>query len=111
MGKTMGKITTRTRTVPPATAADPKAGRRKAKRSFTLSLQSVAFLESLRKKRPSESVSSVLEEILQAARREEARARADRGIADYYSSLSDAEEREQTEWGEFAVREFAKESR
>jgi hypothetical protein len=56
-------------------------------------------------------VSSVLEEILQAARREEARARADRGIADYYSSLSDAEEREQTEWGEFAVREFAKESR
>jgi hypothetical protein len=47
---------------------------RKAKKSYTLSSESVAFLEALRKKRRARSISAILEEILQGVRRERERA-------------------------------------
>ena len=53
----------------------PKKTDRKAKKSYTLSPESVAFLETLRKRRRAASISSVLEEILQAVRRQQERAR------------------------------------
>jgi hypothetical protein len=82
---------------------------RKAKKSYTLSPESVEFLEALRKRRRAPSVSSILEEILQAARREQGRAAIERATADYYTSLSQGEAEEQTNWGEFALREFPNE--
>ena len=81
----------------------------KAKKSYTLSRDSVAFLEAMRKKRRAPSVSSVLEAILQAVRREQGKAAVERAVADYYGSLSNEEAAEQTEWGEFALGEFPKE--
>ena len=78
---------------------------RKAKKSFTLSAESVAFLEALRRRRRT-SMSSLLEEILQMFRREQGRAALDKAVAAYYSSLSQKESEEQTEWGEFSLREF-----
>jgi len=86
-----------------------KRGERKAKRSFTLSPESVAFLDATRKRRRAPSVSSVLEEILSVVRREQGKAALDRAVSDYYSSLSQEESEEQTNWGEFALREFPKE--
>jgi len=80
---------------------------RKAKKSFTLSVESVAFLEEMRQKSSAESSSAILEEILQAVRREEKRAATDRAITDYYNSLSDEEVAEERQWGEFARRGFA----
>jgi hypothetical protein len=80
---------------------------RKAKKSFTLSVESVAFLEEMRRKSNAESISGILEEILQAARREEKRAATDRAITEYYNSLSDEEVAEERQWGEFARRAFA----
>jgi hypothetical protein len=84
---------------------------RKAKKSYTLSPESVTFLEAMRKKRRAGSISAVLDEILQAVRREHERAMVGRAVADYYESLSTEEATEQAEWGEFALREFPYEER
>jgi len=80
---------------------------RKAKKSFTLSLEVVRFLEATQKKRRAESVSAVLEEILQSVRRQHQRAAVEQTVTDYYSSLSDAEAEEQSHWGEFALAQLA----
>jgi hypothetical protein len=81
----------------------------KAKKSYSLSRQTVAFLEQMRKKRQAESVSAILEDILQNVRREQERASVERAVADYYSSLTDAEVQEHAQWGEFALSQFPKE--
>lgn len=66
------------------------------------------FLESVRKKRRAQSISAVLEEILQATRREEEKANVARSTVEYYDSLSDEEVAEDERWGEFALRHFPK---
>jgi len=84
-------------------------GLRKAKKSYTLSPQTVAFLESMRKKRHAPSTSHVLEEILQAFRRGQEKLALDKAFHDYYSALSPEDANEQVLWGEFALDEFPKE--
>jgi hypothetical protein len=79
---------------------------RKSKKSYTLSPESVEFLEMMRKRRHAPSVSSILEEILQAVRREHGKAALERAIADYYGSLSPQGVEEQRYWSEFAMRQF-----
>ena len=90
--------------------ASAKLSDRKAKKSYTLSSESVAFLERLRKRRRASSTSSVLEDILQSVRRRAERAGIDKAVAAYYSSLSTQEAAEQDEWGDFALRQFPRES-
>jgi hypothetical protein len=80
---------------------------RKAKKSYTLSPESVRFLETMRKRRQAPSVSSVLEEIIQEARHELRKAALDQKISAYYDSLTKEEMDEQAAWGEFSMREFA----
>ena len=82
---------------------------RKAKKSYTLSPESVDFLETLRKKRRARSISFVLEEILQAARREAEMAKINQSVSDYYDSLSDEEMEELSQWGEFGLRQLLQE--
>jgi hypothetical protein len=82
---------------------------RKAKKSYTLSPESIAFLETVRKRRRAASISSVLEGILQTVRRQEERAKVEKSIDDYYSSLSDTQAAEHAEWGDFATSEFLRE--
>ena len=82
---------------------------RKAKKSYTLSPQSIAFLEAMRKRRHSSSTSSVLEEILQVFRRGQEKMAVDQEVADYYESLSIEENQEQARWAEFALAQFPKE--
>ncbi|HUI77830.1 MAG TPA: hypothetical protein VLY24_07925 [Bryobacteraceae bacterium] len=86
-----------------------RSGARKAKKSYTLSPQAVAFLETMRKKRHARSTSHVLEEILQAFRRSQEKLALEKAVTDYYTSLSPADAEEQARWGEFALREFPKE--
>jgi hypothetical protein len=90
------------------TSSSPK--NRKAKKSYTLSQESVEFLEGLRKGRHAPSVSSILKEILQAPRREQGKAAIERAMSDYYSSLSPDGVEEQVDCGEFSMREFPTES-
>lgn len=81
---------------------------RKVKRSYTLSRESVDFLETLREKRRARSVSFVLEEILQAVRRETELAKIKQSVSDYYDSLSDEEMEELSEWGRFGLSQLLK---
>ena len=80
---------------------------RKARKTFTLSPEVVEFLETVCKRRRAPSVSSVLEDILQAARREESNAKLEKAVGSYYDSLSDGEQQEQRDWGQFALRGFS----
>ena len=82
---------------------------RKSKKSYTLSPQSIAFLEAMRKKRHTSSTSLVLEEILQAFRRGQEKMEVDKAVVDYYESLSNDETEEQARWAQFALAEFPKE--
>jgi len=86
-----------------------KRSERKAKKSYTLSSESVAFLEIMRKKRRAPSVSSVLEDILQAVRRRQEQAKIEQSISQYYSSLSSKESKELGDWADFAEAEFTRE--
>lgn len=83
-----------------------KHAERKAKKSYTLSPESVSFLETMRKKRRAASVSSVLEDILQAVRRRQEQVRVEQSVSRYYSSLSRKDATELAEWAEFAESEF-----
>ena len=82
---------------------------RKSKKSFSLSNDSVAFLEALRKRRRANSVSSVLEDILLSVRRAEEKRAIEQSIGEYYDGLSPAEREEETNWGAFALRQFSSE--
>lgn len=79
--------------------------RRKAKKSFTLSPETIAFLDLIRQSRDAESVSAVLEEILQRVRREHERAALDKQMKDHYDSMPDSKATELAEWGDFAMRQ------
>ena len=84
---------------------------RKAKKSFTLSIESVVFLEQMRKKNRAESVSAILEDILQKLRKREKLSAIERETAQYYDSLSDAQVAEQKRWAQFALEQFPHEDR
>jgi hypothetical protein len=81
---------------------------RKVKKSYSLSVGSVKFVEQLRKTRRASSTSSVLDDIVQAYRRAQQRRSLERDIAQYYSSLPDEQVEEEAAWGEFAISELAK---
>jgi hypothetical protein len=83
-----------------------KHAERKAKKSYTLSPESVSFLETMRKKRRAASVSSVLEDILQAVRRRQEQVRVEQSVSRYYSSLTSKDAEELAEWAKFAESEF-----
>jgi hypothetical protein len=85
--------------------------KRKAKKSYTLSPESVAFLEAMRKKRRAVSISAILDEILNGVRRKHELASIERTVAEYYGSLSTEETADQIEWGEFALQEFPNKER
>ena len=88
---------------------NPETAKRKAKKSFTLSRESVAFLDAMRKRRRARSTSSVLEDILRQARVEQEKSAVAKTISEYYSSLTAEEAQEQTLWGDLAMREFPNE--
>ena len=78
----------------------------KEKKSFTLSSESVRFLEEQRIKRNAQSVSAALEEILLAVRKEEEREAIEAAVTKYYDSLTDEDVEEDRQWAEFAASVF-----
>ncbi len=83
----------------------------KDRKSYMISRQSVEFLGLMRRKRKARAVSAVLEEILQAARREQERADADLPVTAFYDSLSDDEAKEEAAWDQFALDQLPQEIR
>jgi hypothetical protein len=79
---------------------------RRAKKTFTLSRESVDFLETERKKRGRESTSVVLEELIRECRQKPDAQKTDAAISAYYDSLTDEDREENKHWGEFAEGQF-----
>ena len=79
---------------------------RKAKKTFSLSRQSVMYLESLRKEKRSKSVSSILEEIIRQQQQTREMERISASVTSYYDSLTAEEIAEDRAWGDFAATQF-----
>jgi len=82
------------------------AVKRKAKKTSTLSAESMAFREEMRAKNSAGSTSAILDGILQSIRSEGKRSAIERELTQSYESLTDAEVAEERQWGEFARRGF-----
>jgi hypothetical protein len=78
----------------------------KAKRTFSLSRQTVAFLESERKARHGKSLSAVLEEIVRQQHETKEMERVSAAFTRYYDSLTPHEIAEDRAWGDFAATQF-----
>lgn len=82
----------------------------KAKRTFSLSRQTVAFLEAERKASHRASLSAVLEEIVRRHQEEKEMERISVAFTRYYDSLTPEEAAEDRAWGEFATSQFPDEA-
>ncbi|HKM86213.1 MAG TPA: hypothetical protein VJW96_08390 [Terriglobales bacterium] len=74
----------------------------KQRRTFTLSPESLAYLDDQARRRKLRSQSAFLDELLLEKTREQRRASLEANVTAYYDSLSDAEVEEDKAWGEFA---------
>ena len=70
----------------------------KQKKSYTLSRSSVRFLERLTKETEAPSVSFILDTLIRQAEEQHRRVAIDQAVSDYYSNLSDEDERELSAW-------------
>jgi hypothetical protein len=75
---------------------------RKVRRTFTLSPESLGYLEQEARRLQIESQSSVLDELLRERKREQQLSALEANVTSYYDSLSDEEVEENRAWGEFA---------
>ena len=81
----------------------------KEKKTFSLSRQSVMYLEALRKERRSRSMSSVLEELIRQQQQAKELESISASVTHYYDSLSPEEKAENRAWGDFAATQFPSE--
>jgi hypothetical protein len=78
----------------------------KEKKTFSLSRQSLKYLEGLRKERRSRSMSSVLEDIIRQQQQTKVMERISASVTRYYDSLTSEEIAEDRAWGDFAATQF-----
>lgn len=79
---------------------------RKEKKTFSLSRESLRYLEEIRKERKSHSVSSVLDELIRQQQQAKERERISASFTRYYDSLTNEEVADDRAWGEFALTQF-----
>ena len=76
------------------------------KKSFSISTESVDFLDELRRERNSKSASQVLDEILIEARRAHKLKMLEQATTQYYDQLGQEERKERQLWGDLAISNF-----
>ena len=86
-----------------------KRGQVKQKRTFSLSSESVEYLETVRKQKKAPSTSTVLDEMIRAQKHQAELAATDARISAYYDSLSDDDQADDLAWGKYALSRFPKE--
>jgi hypothetical protein len=79
----------------------------KRRRTFTLSPESLAYLEEQARQRKLGSQSAFLDELLREKTMELRRAALEANVTAYYDSLSKEERQEQRAWGELAEQSLA----
>jgi hypothetical protein len=82
---------------------------RKARKTFSLSRETVHYLESLRKERKKESMSSLVEDIIRQQQQAREMERISSSATRYYDSLTAEEIAEDRAWGDFAATQFPSE--
>ena len=75
---------------------------RKVKKSFSISLESEAFLRRMRKERKTASESETLDVLLRELMAAKKQRAIESAYKDYYDSISDEDVAEQQAWGRFA---------
>jgi len=85
------------------------SGTRKSRKTFSLSRESVSYLESLRRARKAKSMSSVLDDLISQRRQAEDMKRISASVTRYYDSLTAEEAAEDRAWGDFAANSFPSE--
>ena len=88
----------------------PTSQTTKEKKSYTISTESVKFLEAHRLKLQSQSVSAALEEILQSARRQQEQELINRALTNFYDSVPDEEREEESQWGHLGLQDLVEKS-
>jgi len=78
------------------------AALRKRRKTFSLSSDTVEFLESFRRDRGEPSLTAALEEILRERRRQAELNALSANVSAYYNSLAPEERDAENSWGEFA---------
>jgi hypothetical protein len=79
---------------------------KKEKKTFSLSRESLRYLDAVRKERKSASVSSVLDELIRQQRQAKELERISSSFTRYYDSLRDEEISQDLAWGKFALTQF-----
>ena len=79
---------------------------RKARKTFSLSRETVKYLESLRKERKKDSMSAVLEDVVRQLQQAKELERISTSVSHYYDTLTDEQMAEDRAWGEFAETQF-----
>ena len=82
---------------------------RKARKTFSLSRETVRYLESLRRERKNNSMSSVLEDVIRQLQQTKEMERISASVTRYYDSLTAEEIAEVRAWGDFAATQFPSE--
>jgi hypothetical protein len=82
---------------------------KKERQSFTLSRESVTYIDTVRRQRRSPSRSSVLDELIRERKREDEKAQIEAKMKAYYDSLTDEQVAGDRLWGEFAEGEISAE--
>jgi len=82
---------------------------RKARRTFSLSRETVKYLESLRKQSQMESMSAVLEDVIRQQQEIKEMERISASAKHYYDSLTPEEIAEESSWGDLAAASFPSE--
>ena len=85
------------------------SGTRKSRKTFSLSRESVTYLESLHRARKGNSMSAVLDDLIRQRREAEDMKRISASVTRYYDSLSAEEIVEDRAWGDFAATQFPSE--
>ena len=85
------------------------SGTRKSRKTFSLSRESVTYLESLRRARKGNSMSAVLDDLIRQRRDAEDMRRISASVTRYYDSLNADEIAEDRAWGDFAATQFPSE--
>lgn len=82
----------------------------KQKRTFSLSPESVEYLESVRKQKKAPSTSTILDEIIREQKYAAELAKTEASIIAYYDSITDEERKELSDWGHFGTSQFPEEN-
>jgi hypothetical protein len=81
---------------------------KKEKKTYSLSKDSVGYLEERVRRERRRSVSELLDELIQEKKLAAEQQRISENIRNYYDSISKEEQEENRLWGEFAESQFPK---